>query len=669
MRSFTVILLVLTFLIGSIIMPGISYAQFVTGSKFTQSPGVSTILYPTPEEYQKATGKRITKFNEAPELAELVKQGKLPPVEKRLPEDYMVYKTEAIGQYGGDLKTASVGPAGGHDLYCMTDPQPLFNTDAYAKSVIPYIAKKLEYTKDMKKIKVSLRRGLKWSDGNPFTADDIMFWWNDIVLDNELTPVKPKVWMPGGKLAKFKKIDDYTIEIAFFGPYRPMVTSPTVLTALSYAPAHYLKKWHKKYNPDADKIAKQEGFDAWYKCFGFHRDAGWTQQDTNIPGLGPWVMEKLTTTQKIYRRNPYFFGVDTEGNQLPYIDRIIVDIVANKEVVTMKLLSGELSLGGYMSGMMMKDFTLYKGNEDKGNYKVFLYESLYTEVVFSFNQAHPDPVIRKIFQDVRFRQAMSLAINRDEINQFLMGGTGIPTQSTVHPTCSFFKKEWATAYAKYDPKEANRLLDDMGLKKGPDGIRLRPDGKPLELTLLYDDAGVGYRSDTDLMLLMKKYWGDIGVRVEPKAMARTLINKRALAGELDIGVWSHPRLVEGAVYYPGIELHWKPNNSALAWGIPYALWYDTDGKSGEEPPAYIKDFFKAWDNWCLAVSDTEYKKRAQALWDLQAKNLYIIGTVGYSKWPLLIKNGLLNTPKEGFILAEPVRWWAISYPEQWFWKK
>jgi len=661
MRRVILVLIVLGLLFS--VLGGSSLAKFV------QSPGVSVALYATPEEYQQSTGKRITKFSEAPDLAELVKQGKLPSVDKRLPKDYMVYKGENIGQYGGDLKSASVGPAGGHELYCMTDPPPLFTTDAYARSIIPYVAKGYEFSKDMKKLKIYLREGLRWSDGNPFTADDIMFWWNDIILNNELTPVKPKIWMPGGKLARFTKVNDYTLEISFLVSYRPMMTSPTVIQAIGYTPAHYVKKWHKQYNPDADKLAKQEGYDTWYKCFSFHNDAGWTQQDTNRPGLGSWVMERITTTQKVYRRNPYFFGVDGEGNQLPYIDRIIVDIVANNQVVTMKLLSGESSIGGYMAGMMMKDFTLYKENESKGNYRVSLYQSIYDEVVFSFNQAHPDPVIRKILQDVRFRQAMSLAINRDEINQFLMGGTGIPTQATVHPTCSFFKKEWADAYVKYDTKEANRLLDEMGLKKGNDGIRLRPDGKPLELTLLYDDAGVGYRSDTDLMLLMKKYWGDIGVKVEPKAMARTLINTRALAGELDIGVWSHPRLIEGAVYYPGVEAHWLPDNSALAWGVPFALWYKTNGKSGEEPPAYIKDFFKAWDSWCMAVSDSEYRKRAQAVWDLQAKNLYIIGTVGYSNWPLLIKNGLLNTPKEGFILAEPVRWWSISYPEQWFWKK
>ncbi len=658
----TLVLITLSFLFLG--LEGVSFAEFI------ESPGVSVVLYADPEEYQQATGKVITKFSEAPDLAELVEQGQLPPVEERLPKDYMVYKVENIGRYGGDLRSASVGVAGGHELYCMTDPPPFFNTDAYAREIIPYVAKGYESSEDMKKLIVHLREGLRWSDGEPFTVDDILFWWNDIVLNDELTPVKPKVWTPGGELAEFTKVDDYTLEISFSVPYRPMMTSPTVIQALNYAPAHYVKEWHIDYNPDAEKLAKQEGFEFWYEAFAFHNDAGWTQQDTNRPGLGPWVMEKATTTQKIYGRNPYFFGVDTEGNQLPYVDRIIVDIVANSEVVTMKLLSGELGVGGYLSGMEMKDFTLYKENESKGNYRVFPYQSLYTEVVFSFNQAHPDPVIKEIHQDVRFRRAISLAINRDEINQFLMGGTGIPTQATVHPTCSFFKEEWAEAYASYDPEEANRLLDEMGLERGPDGFRLRPDGKRLELTLLYDDTGIGYRSDTDLMLLMRGYWEDIGVKIEPKSMARPLINAKTLAGESDVGAWSHPRLIEGAVYYPGIEAHWKPSGSvALSWGVPYGIWYDTNGESGEEPPAYIKDFLTAWDSWCMAVSDAEYHERAQALWDLQAENLYIIGTVGYSQWPLLIKNGLLNAPEEGFILAEPVRWWAISYPEQWYWEK
>ncbi|MGQ9631635.1 MAG: ABC transporter substrate-binding protein [bacterium] len=637
-------------------------------ASFVPSPGVSVVLYATPEEYQKATGKRITSFNEAPQLKELVSKGQLPPVERRLPKDYMVYEVEEIGQYGGDLKTASVGPRGGHDLYCSTDPPFLFTTNAYSQAIIPYIAKGYDISEDKRRVRVYLREGLKWSDGTPFTADDIMFWWNDIIMNEELTPVKPKLWMPGGKLAEFRKLDDYAVEITFAVPYRPF-SSYTVITAINFRPAHYLKKWHVKYNPDADKLAKQENFDAWYRAFGSHNDAGWGQQDTNIPGLGPWVMEKLTTTQKIYSRNPYFMGVDQMGNQLPYADRIVVDIVANREIVTLKLLNGELTVAGYMSGMTAKDVALYKTGEEKGNYHIFPYTSLYTEVVFSFNQAHPDPVMRKIFQDVRFRQAMSLALNREEINDYLMAGTGVPTQATVHPTCTFYRKEWSEAYAKYDPEMANRLLDEMGLKRGPDGYRLRPDGKTLAVVILFDDAGLGYRSDPEFFQLMKSYWEAIGIKTEPRATARTLIQTRALAGELDIGVWSHPRLIEGAVYYPGIEAHWKSNNAALAWGIPYAVWYDTGGKSGEEPPAYIKEFFDAWDRWCLAVTDEDYKEKARALWDLQAKNLYIIGTVGYSKWPLMIKNDLRNAPKEGFILAEPVRWWVIAYPEQWFFKK
>jgi len=653
-----VVLLIGGLLIG---LASHSYAEFV------QSPGVSVMLYAAPEEYQKATGDTITQFKEAPALAALVEKGELPSVEERLPKDFMVYTVAEIGQYGGDLKSASVGPAGGHDLYCCTDPPYLFNTDAYAQAILPYIAKGYEFSEDMTKLVIFLREGLKWSDGVPFTADDIMFWWNDVILDDELTPVKPSIWMPGGKLAEFTKLDDYTVQVKFAIPYRP-VTASIVLAQVSFRPAHYLKKWHIGYNPDAEKLALEEKFDAWYKVFQFHADAGWTQQDTNLPGVGPWVMEKLTTTQKIYKRNPYFLGVDQAGNQLPYVDRLVVDIVANKEVVIMKLLNGEMSVGGYMSGMTMQDVSLYKEGEEKGNYSCFLYTSLYTEVVFSFNQAHPDPIMREIFQDRRFRQAMSLAINRDEINEYLMGGTGIPTQATVHPTCSFFRQEWSTAYAEYDPIAAGELLDEMGLKRGLDGYRQRPDGEPLLITILFDDAGLGYRSDTEFFQLMKTYWEAVGVKTEPRAMARTLIAARALAGELDIGVWSHPRLIEGAVYYPGIELHWKPNNQALAWGIPYSIWYDTDGKSGEEPPGYIRKFFDAWDAWCLAVTDEEYQAWAEALWDLQAENLYIIGTVGYSKWPLLIDNKLHNAPKEGFILAEPVRWWVISYPEQWFLK-
>lgn len=636
---------------------------------FSQGKPVRGGLYNL-SDYEKLTGKKISRFNEAPILAELVKQGKLPSVEKRLPEDPLVIEpVEEIGRYGGELRSAALGPAAFSDIEHAREFY-FFRPDSQGKGIQPNIAKKYEVSRDGRTVIVYLRKGMKWSDGEPFTVDDILFWWEDIILNNELTPVKPTRWMPGGKLAKFSKIDDYTVRITFAVPFRPIIG---ILGYFStgqnqfYVPKHYLKKWHIKYNPDANKLAKDEGLDAWYKAFQFHSDVGAAGQDPNTPVLGPWVLERRTIERRVYVRNPYFCAIDPAGNQLPYIDRLVVDIVGNTEVATMKLINGELTHGGLAVGGNMEDFTLYKENEKKGNYRVLLWtSSLPSEVAFGFNRNHPDPVLRKIFQDSRFSIAMSLAINRGEINEFAYLGTGTPMQATVHLSCSFYKEEWGKAYAEYDPKKANQLLDEMGLdKRDKDGYRLRPDGKTLAITIPYVE-GAGIRGVKTVCELVKSYWEKVGIKVALVSEERSLYVTRGNAGLHDVGVWSPDRMLELRCFIPGMT-KWTPNYYGIGWAVKWGLWWDTRGKSGEEPDRETKAFFNALDRWYLSVTDKEYKKRAQEAWDFQARNLYLIGTVGMVQCPVIITNKLRNVP-EKVIWGDDLSWWNITKPEQWFFK-
>lgn len=657
-KKFLVITLVIFLSLGTISLVFSQEGKPVPGGLYNLS------------EYEILTGKKITKFNEAPMLADLVKQGKLPPVEKRLPEDPLVIEPiEEIGRYGGELKSAALGPAAFSDIEHAREFY-FFRPDTQGKKILPNIAKKYEISRDGRTVTIYLRKGMKWSDGTPFTADDVMFWWEDITLNNELTPVKPTRWMPGGKLAKFEKVDDYTIRIRFAAPYRPIIG---ILGYFStgqnsfYAPKHYLKKWHIKYNPDANKLAKEEGFDAWFKAIQFHADVGSSGQDPNTPVLGPWVLERRTTERKTYVRNPYFCAIDPVGNQLPYIDRLVVDIVGNREVGIMKLISGELTHGGLAIGGDMEDYTLYKENEKKGDYRVLLWlSSNPTEVAFGFNRNHPDLVLRKIFQDPRFSRAMSLAINRDEINKFVYLGTGVPMQATVHPSCSFYKEEWGKAYVQYDPSLANRLLDEMGLKRGTDGYRLRPDGKTLAITVPYVE-GAGIRGVKTVCELVKEYWEKVGVKVALNPEERSLYVTRGNAGLHDVGVWSPNRMLELRCFIPGMTT-WRPNYYPIGWAVKWGLWWETGGKSGEEPDSETKAFFKALDSWYLSVTDKEYIKRAQTAWDFQARNLYLIGTVGMVQCPVIISNKLRNVP-EKVLWGDDLSWWDVTKPEQWFFKR
>jgi len=218
----------------------------------------SAKYYATPSDYQKATGKRITRFSESPDLAELVKQGKLPPVEQRLPKEPLVVgPIEKIGKYGGELHTATLSYSWGSDGGSHARIPYLYWIDKNTQEVIPFLAKGYEFSKDARTLTLYLREGMKWSDGEPFTVDDILFWWNDIINNKDLTPTPPQQWTPGGKLPKFEKINDYAIRIKFAVPYKPILSVLGYWGSMQgqfFAPKHYLKRWHIKYNPDADKI-------------------------------------------------------------------------------------------------------------------------------------------------------------------------------------------------------------------------------------------------------------------------------------------------------------------------------------------------------------------------------------------------------------------------------
>jgi peptide/nickel transport system substrate-binding protein len=656
------VLLVSMFLISSLLVGAIpvSSAERMPSAKY----------YATPAEYEKATGKKITRFSESPDLAELVKQGKLPPVEQRLPKEPLVVQPiEKIGKYGGELWAPAA------ELNSWTNDGShirltyMLWIDKNTNNIIPFLAKGYEFSKDARTLTLYLREGLKWSDGQPFTVDDILFWWNDVILNDELTPVKPAHWKPGGKLAKFEKIDDYTLRIRFSTPYKPILSMIAYFYSRQqnfFHPAHYLKKWHIKYNPKANELAKQEGFDAWYKAFQNHASVGPDQQDINLPTVHPWKLLKRSTTGVIYERNPYFWMVDTAGNQLPYIDRINVVAVMSRETMIMKLISGELDYAGMW--LELSDYPLLKENEKKGGYTVYMWPRTNpAEIALGFNLNHKDPVKRSIFQDVRFRRAMSLAINREEINQMVFMSQGVPMQATAHPDCSFFKEEWAKAYANYDPATANKLLDEIGLKRGLDGFRLRPDGKPLEITIEYSQ---GLTFGKDAVELIVKYWKDVGIKTARKEDERSLYQTRALAGELDVGVWHTDRVTEFRVIIPGAT-KWNPR-SEIGWAVQWGLWRTTGGKSGEKPTGKCGEEFTKFmdmlDQWYITVTPKKYKELAQKIWDNQADNLWLIGTVGLLNCPVVSKNYIKNFPSKCY-WGDDTSWWYAADGVQWYIEK
>jgi len=624
-------------------------------------------IYPTLSAYERLTRKRITRFNESPILTELVKQGKLPPIEKRLPKEPVVIEPRnKVGRYGGTLRGASIGPNTTGDIF-LSNAQYLFRLAPDFKTVIPNIAKDWKLSSDMKALTIYLREGMRWSDGYPFTTEDVRFWYEDVLLNDKLTPRRPTIFKD---LVKVEIIDKYTFVFYFSLP------SPHIVDALAQwdgwngfpiPPKHYMKQYHIRYNPEADSLAKKMGYDNWWQAFGTLSGNGNGEINPELPVLTPWKLEKIDSyNNKYYIRNPYYWKIDTEGNQLPYIDRVFIRRVENIELKNMLVVNGEVDVSGIWQRLV--DYPLFKSNEEKGNYNAMLWPDYrgILDHAFGFNLTHEDPILRKIFNDLRFRKAMSLAINRREMNEALFLGLGKPRQATVPPLCSFYEKWQEEYYTQYDPKEANRLLDSMGLIWDKERkYRLRPDGQVLAITL------EGIERLMPGLEMVKKYWEAVGIKVALKEQTESLLTVRKQANKVDVGIWAFETGPDYVLRKTGMSVLLPPFGVGICY--PWSLWYTTDGKSGEEPPETIKRLYKLVEDWKMTIpGSTEYIKLGKEIVSTFVRNLYVIGAVGLVPYPVIISKKLDNTPSkpgEDAIWLPGWQQWQPYLMEQWFFKE
>ncbi|HRR91843.1 MAG TPA: ABC transporter substrate-binding protein, partial [bacterium] len=380
-------------------------------------------------DYEKLSGKKIGRFSESPQLTELVRQGKLPSLEERTPKELVIIEPwEEIGQYGGTWRRAWLGLSDGAGPFKIAYEHLLrWNVDG--SDVVPNIVKKYDVSKDGRNFTFYLREGMKWSDGTPFTTDDIKFWFEDITLNKELTPTFPSWLTTEGKPCTFKVRDKYTFTVSFS---KPNAIFPMQLAYFGgfVAPAHYLKQFHPKYTDSKklEEMAKDAGFQFWYQLFGFKNN--WLQ-NPELPSLWAWKLTSApTATLMVLERNPYYWKIDPAGNQLPYIDKITHELVQDPEMINMKAVQGDIDM--QMRNIRLQNYTLLMENRDKGNYRVFKWTTASgADFMLEPNQNVKDPVLKKLFQDRKFRFALSLAINREEINQLVFLGLGKPRQASL----------------------------------------------------------------------------------------------------------------------------------------------------------------------------------------------------------------------------------------------
>ena len=618
------------------------------------------------DEYE-AAGNTIASFNEAPTLAALVAAGELPPLEERLPlrDDILVVQPrEQIGSYGGEITFNATNPTSlGNTGFTAWD-QHLTSFTTNWEIVLPNIAKSIELADDLLSATVTLRRGMKWSDGVPVSTDDIMFWYENVMLHPEL-PNLPNQLRPGGEPVTVEKVDDITVRFLFAGPNPAFLLSVVRFSSgFPLAPRHYLEQWHADFNEDAEALAADEGFDSWIDSFLFHYNGqtGQNDFDTDLPVLKPWKVASIDEFgNKFYERNPYYWKVDTEGNQLPYIDSQVRLLVGEPEVVKLKVQAGEIDYGFY--NLQVADLPVLKAGEADGGYTTILWPAAQGAMTkYQLNLTTEDPVLREIFNDLRFRQALSLAVNRDEINETLFFGLAVARQWGVESSSPFYEDWMGQHFAAYDPDQANALLDEMGLTRGADGVRVRPDGQPLSI-VLWDAINRAPLSE-----LMAEYWEDVGVDININPSTREAFQQAVLSNEVQASVWFADVVAEKDMYQrpiwfrPPYGLDTNPVGGGLAW----RQWWVSGGAEGEEPSdPYFTEQMELVDRWQLTeLGSAEYVELGRQIVARTVERMYHFGTVGEAPEVFIRADRLVNfPPAEGTVYINHL---VSGHSDQWF---
>jgi len=605
-------------------------------------------------------------YNEAPMLAERVAAGELPPVAERLPRNpVVVTPTNEIGTYGGRLFGAGMAPETTNDLQ-IGQATGLFRFSNDLSEIYPDLAEGYEFNDDFTECTIKLREGVKWSDGVPFTVDDIIFFFEDWKYNTDLYPATSAVWLLGGDRFGIEKVDDYTIRFSFPQPYPSFsVIHFSGAPTEPYRPAHYLRQFHPKYNPNVAEEATAAGFNSWQAYFTNRADGDsdsphYGVSNVEMPVLSPWKPVSADSQRQQYERNPYYYKVDTEGNQLPYVDYMTVEYTSNAEVMNLKAVSGELSVAGL--DIQLLNYPIIRRGEEAGGYTTKLvYSERGSDVCLAFNQLHSDPVLNALYTDVRFRQAMSLGINRTEINELVFLGQGTVRQATVNESASFFDPAWAEHFAQYDPDQANALLDELGLsERNADGVRLRPDGRPLAFQLEYLPQEGPKKEVCELVV---KHWQALGIQVDAAARERGYLIERLDAQEQHATAWHVDRVLERPAYAYSLDGKLGPGgNSIVRYAREWQNWFNSAGAQGVEPPQQAKDLRDAYIAWQKTdIGSPEYMEAAKRVYDLNAETLWIIGTVGQAPQPVIVRNDMGNVFKDG---DETRYWWGAA---NWFW--
>lgn len=599
---------------------------------------------------------------DSPILAAAVEKGELPPIAQRIPSEPRIVNVKIPGQHGGTLRIV-FGRSKDTRIMVVYGYARLVTYDAEF-NIQPDILARVDDELG-RSFTLHLRKGHRWSDGTPFTAEDFRYWWEDIANQPKLSPLgPPKQLVVAGERAKFEVIDEHTVRYSWSSPnphFLPALASATPLYI--YRPARYLKKFHTRYaKPEKlTAMVKKSGRRNWAALHN-RRDNQYKNDNPELPTLQPWVLKTKPPAQRfLFDRNPYFHRIDQNGRQLPYTDQVAMGVAA-AGVIPLKTGAGEADLQA--RGIAFSNYTFLKEAEKREDFKVRLWQTAKGSHLALFpNLNANDPVWRKLFQDVEFRRALSLAINRHEIKQVIYYGLAIEGQNTVLPASPLYKKEYLDAWARFDLKQANAKLDALGLtKRDSRGVRLLPNGKPMEI--IVETAGED-TEQTDVLELVHDSWLQAGVKLFTRPSQREVFRNRIFAGETLVSIWSgHEFGIPNADTIPD---EFAPTDQQQLQWPKWGQHFQTQGRAGQAPTdEYARELLKLNRAWAYARDRQARRDIWRRILEINADRVYSIGLISAVPQPVVVNSSLRNVPKKGVFNWNPGAHFGIYMPDT-FW--
>ncbi|THV27237.1 ABC transporter substrate-binding protein [Glycomyces paridis] len=645
----------------------------LTGAAAVTASAAGCSWFSTDPEGEGAAGG--DKGLEAPMLAERVEAGDLPPVEERLPKEPLVIKVaESMGAYGGTWNTAITGAADGPWLWRTINDGHLLERSRDWSEIRMNVASAFEANEDASEFTITLREGIKWSDGTPLTTADVDFAYNNVALNPDLTQGVPtELCSIDGTPVELEIVDDFTFVVKFNSPkplFRDDMAAGTSGQRFTMYPRHYLEQFHLDFNENADQESLDEGFDGWVARFTSKGNLwNFLWENADLPTLLPWSCKKPISDADYaqFERNPYYWKVDEEGSQLPYLDEVRFNIIADVETMFAHAINGDYQFHSRHFNDNAHRADAVDG-EANGDYTVVDLDSTYSsDMNLAFNMNHRDAGLRKVFSDKQFRIAMSHAIDRQELIDVLWNRVGEPAQAAPRPESRFYDEAFDTQYTEFDPDLANQTLDDAGYTTGSDGVRESADGTRLEFTVIVaDDALLGtvWVNALDMILDM---WAAVGVKLniggQPRENWQNLVNEF----DYDLTVWTG----DGGYIDETISVYWYmaagPGGGSFfgrQWSEQYTLG-TTQEAMVAEPPAFITEQWDLYDQLKAEPDEAARDEIFKQILAIAKEEFLAIGTVrGQGAWAV-VANALKNT---GGAMPENPTYGTPgpAAPEQWY---